>query len=79
MRGDAETAARLLGAAEGTTERIGEDVQPYAKRAYDESAALVRERLAEPAIAAAWAAGRAMSEADVVSFALATFGEQTPL
>jgi hypothetical protein len=35
-------------------------------------AASVRKRLAEPAITAAWAAGRAMSEADAVSFALAT-------
>jgi len=78
-RGDTETAARLFGAAEGVKERVGAQIQPYARPAYDQGAALVRDRLAEPAIAAAWAAGRAMSEGDAVSFALATAAELAPL
>jgi predicted ATPase/class 3 adenylate cyclase len=77
--GDIETAARLLGSAESVEERIGELPQPYARRAYDEAAGAVHKRLEQPAIAAAWAAGRTLSEADAVSFALATAAEWTPL
>ena len=51
-------------------EQTGDQTQPYAIRAFDESAAPVRKRLSEPAVAAAWAAGRAMSEDEAVSFAL---------
>jgi predicted ATPase/DNA-binding SARP family transcriptional activator len=69
-KGHVETAARLLGAAEGVQERTGDQTQPYAIRAFDETAAPVRKRLSEPAVAAAWAAGRAMSEDEAVSFAL---------
>ena len=78
-RRDVETAARLFGAAENVEERAGEQLQPYALRAFDQRAAHVRERLAEPPVAAAWEAGRAMSEADAVSFALATAAELAPL
>ena len=74
-KGEIETAARLLGAAESVEERIGELTQPYARRVFEEAAAAVRERLEQPAIAAAWASGRALSEADAVSFALATAAE----
>ena len=73
--GEIETAARLLGAAESVEERIGELTQPYARRAFEEAATAVHERLEQPAIAAAWASGRALSEADAVSFALATAAE----
>jgi predicted ATPase len=75
--GQIETAARLLGAAESVEEQIGEVAQPYARRAFDEAGEAVHERLEQPAIAAAWAAGRALSEADAVSFALATAAEWT--
>ena len=71
-QGHVETAARLLGAAEGVQEQTGDQTQPYAIRAFDETAAPVRKRLSEPAVAAAWAAGRAMSEDEAVSFALAS-------
>ena len=73
VRGDLEVAARLLGAAERVEARIGERIQGYATRAYDETAAPVRERLAEPAITAAWEAGHAMDEEDAVSFPLTLF------
>jgi tetratricopeptide (TPR) repeat protein len=78
-RGDADTAARLFGAAESVEERAGAPIQSYAKRVFDQRAAPVRKQLTEPSIAAAWAAGRAMSEADAVSFALATSTELAPL
>ena len=74
-KGEIEAAARLLGAAEGLEERIGELIQPYARRVFDETATAVHERLEQPAIAAAWSSGRALSEADAVSFALATAAE----
>ena len=77
-RGDTETAARLLGAAEGVEERVGAPIQPYARQAFDQGAAPVRERLAEPAIAAVWSTGRAMTEDDAISFGLATAAELGP-
>ena len=76
-KGEIETAARLLGAADSVEERIGELTQPYARRAYEEAAAAVHKQLEDPAIAAAWAAGHALSEADAVSFALTTAAEWT--
>ena len=78
-KGEIETAARLSGAAESVEEQIGEVTQPYARRVFDEAAAAVHERLEQPGIAAAWASGRALSEADAVSFALATGAEWSPL
>ena len=75
----AETAASLLGASEGVGERVGAPIQTYAKQVFDERAAPVRERLTEPEVAAAWEAGRAMSEDDAVSLALATAAELAPL
>jgi predicted ATPase/class 3 adenylate cyclase len=78
-RGDTGTAARLFGAAEGVEERVGEQIQSYARQVFDQAAAPIRERLTEPAIAAAWSTGRAMTEGDTVSFALATISELRPL
>jgi predicted ATPase/class 3 adenylate cyclase len=78
-RDDLEAAGRLLGAAESLHERIGEDIPEYAKEAFDPAAARVYERRGEPAIATALAAGRAMSEADAVAYALATVAERVPL
>jgi len=77
--GDVDAAARLLGAAEALHERTGRAIEPYAAPAFDECSAPVRERLGEPELAAAWAAGRAMSEADAAAYALATVGERAPL
>jgi hypothetical protein len=78
-RGDLEAAARLLGAAETIEEEIGERVQGYARRIYTKTAAQVLERLDQPQIAAAHAAGRAMSQADAVEYALTNVAEQAPL
>jgi predicted ATPase/class 3 adenylate cyclase len=77
---DLESAARLLGAAEAIHEQIGQDIEGYAKRAFDHAQSRVHESLGEPAVAAAYAAGRAMSEADAVAYALgAVVAERAPL
>ncbi len=44
----------------------------YAVRAYAEGSAPVRERLGEAELAAAWAAGRSLNEADAAAYALET-------
>jgi predicted ATPase/DNA-binding SARP family transcriptional activator len=72
-----EDAASLLGAAEKAHEQMGEDVQPYARKVFDEANRFVLERREEPAIAAAWVEGRAMSEADAIAFALAAVAAST--
>jgi predicted ATPase/DNA-binding SARP family transcriptional activator len=74
MRGDIELAARLLGATEAIDERIGEPMYPYERRVFPQVIATVVARADEPAIAAAWADGRAMSEGDAVAYALASAG-----
>ena len=78
-REELAVAAQLLGAAEALLERIGRQIESYAIRAFDECSAPVRDRVREPELAAAWAAGRAMSEADAAAFALATVGARVPL
>jgi hypothetical protein len=74
LRGEIDTAARLLGAATALQERIGEAIQGYSVDAYEEAAAPVVERLGKPEVAAAFAAGQAMSEADATGLALAAVG-----
>ena len=77
--GDLGAAARLFGAAEALYERLGEPIEDYAIHAYAEGSAPVRERLGEVELAAAWAAGRALSEADAAAYALKTVTELPPL
>jgi predicted ATPase/DNA-binding SARP family transcriptional activator len=69
-RGDAEVAARLLGAAEAVDMQIGDSLLPYELVVYWEPVQWVVERSHEPAIAAAWAVGRRMSEDDVVDYVI---------
>jgi hypothetical protein len=78
-RGDVETAARLLGAAGVMQEQIAEELQSYSIQAYAETAAPVTERLDEPDIAAAFAAGKAMSPQDAAQLALDAVGRKAPL
>ena len=75
MLGEVTVSARLLGAAEALHERLGHPIDDYAIRAYAESSAPVRDRLGEVELAVAWAAGRALSEADAAAYALKTVGE----
>ena len=66
----------MLGAAETLQELTGETMYLYERSTFEEGATLVLARVDEPEIAAAWAAGRAMSEADAAAYALATVAEQ---
>jgi hypothetical protein len=68
----------MLGAAETIDEQIGQAMEPYERAAYAEAVAPVVERANDPEIAAAWAAGRAMTESDAAAYALATVAEQAP-
>jgi tetratricopeptide (TPR) repeat protein len=77
--GDLERAARLSGASDVIEEEIGERIQGYAARIFEKATSLVRNQLDEPPIEVAYSAGRAMSQADAVAFALATVPEQAPL
>jgi predicted ATPase/class 3 adenylate cyclase len=77
--GGLETAARLLGASDVIEEEIGEQIQGYAARIFAETATQVHDGLGEPSIAAAYAEGRATSQADAVTYALAAVPERAPL
>ncbi len=78
VRGDLESAARMLGAAETLQERTGEKVPaPYERPAFEEALAPVVERADEPLIAAALAAGHAMTESEAATYALATVAGQS--
>ncbi len=77
--GELDASARLLGAAEALHERLSQPIDKYAVRAYADCSAPVRERLGEAELAAAWAAGRALSEADATAYALMTVAELAPL
>ena len=72
-----EPAARILGAAEAIDEQIEYTMAPYERLALANAVASVVDRVDEPEIAAAWAAGRAMNEADAAAYALATVAKQT--
>ncbi len=76
--GELAASARLLGVADAIHERLGEPLEPYAARAYDECSEPVRSRLDEPELAAAWATGRAMSEADAAAYAQSVVAERVP-
>ena len=77
--GQLDAAARMLGAAERIDEQTGFGVflaDESERAVLDDATAPVLERAGEPDIAAAWAAGRAMSEADAAAYALATVAEK---
>ncbi len=79
MLGELDESARLLGAAEALHERLGQPLELYAVRVYADCSAPVRQRVGEPELAAVWAAGRALSEADAAASALMTVAELAPL
>jgi hypothetical protein len=78
MLGELTFSARLLGAAEALHERLGHPIDDYAVRAFAESSAPVRDRLGEVELAADWASGRTLSEADAAAYALKTVGDLAP-
>lgn len=58
--GQAERAARYLGAAEMLRENIGAPLPPADRDGYDGAVAIVRAALGSAAFTAAWEAGRAL-------------------
>jgi tetratricopeptide (TPR) repeat protein len=69
--GEAERAARLLGAAERLTEAVGSWSHLSARGGDEQAVQAAREALGEASFAAAWATGRALSLDQAVSEALA--------
>jgi hypothetical protein len=74
-QGRPERAARLFGAAAAVRERFGAPLPPLFRPPHDAAVAAVRAALGEPAFAAAWAAGHAMSLDEVAADA---FPDVTP-
>jgi non-specific serine/threonine protein kinase len=68
--GEAERAARLLGAAEVAMERMGAFVEPSDQSELDRNIAHVRALLEDATFQAAWAAGRKMTLEQAVADAL---------
>jgi predicted ATPase/DNA-binding winged helix-turn-helix (wHTH) protein len=70
LRGDHEMAARLFGAGEALREAVGASVLPFYRDDYERGMAAVRAGLSGEALAAAWAAGRAMTMTEAIAIAL---------
>lgn len=70
-RQQAERAAHLLGAAEALRAAIGVPLSPDDRVRHERTVAALRRRLGEPAFAAAWASGRALSREAAVAQAIA--------
>ncbi|HEX6736763.1 MAG TPA: LuxR C-terminal-related transcriptional regulator, partial [Vicinamibacteria bacterium] len=71
-RGHAERAARWHGAAATLRERLGAQVAPWERAAYERDLSAERKRLGEEAFAEAWAEGVALPLEAIVTEALAT-------
>ena len=71
-------AARLFGAAEALFEHLAQPVDDYARPSLRRRQRPVRECLGEVELAEAWAAGRALSEADATAYALKAVTERQP-
>ncbi len=69
--GHAERAAQLLGAAAALREAIGAPLSPAERRDYEQSLVPISARLDPAAMAAAWAAGRALPLDEAIALALA--------
>ena len=67
----------MLGAAEQIDEDTGSPGWSYARAVLAEYVTPIASRADEPEIAAALAAGRAMSESDAAAYALATVAQET--
>jgi tetratricopeptide (TPR) repeat protein len=71
VQGDSARAARLCGAEEALRESIAVSLHPSECADYDRQVAAIKAALSAEAFAAAWAAGRAMSQEEAVAYALA--------
>ncbi|HEU5432022.1 MAG TPA: LuxR C-terminal-related transcriptional regulator, partial [Thermomicrobiales bacterium] len=67
--GDQDTAARLLGAADGLRRAIGIPIAPSYRAEYDQIVASVRGGMDEARFAASWANGRSLPLADALALA----------
>jgi ATP/maltotriose-dependent transcriptional regulator MalT len=76
--GQLDAAARMLGTAGRIDEETGLRWEPFDREVFDGPSAPVLERADEPEIGSAWAAGRAMSDAEAVAYALATVSARMP-
>jgi hypothetical protein len=65
-----QRAARLLGAAESLRERINTPMTALERSEYDQHVAALQAQMDEPAFAAAWAEGRALTMEQAVDYAL---------
>jgi len=74
-QGHYEQAARILGAAEALRETTGVQRAPLWQADYDQCMGSTRAVLGEPAFAAAWAEGRAMTPEQAIEYALAASNE----
>jgi predicted ATPase/DNA-binding SARP family transcriptional activator len=68
--GQAEPAARLLGAAEALRDSLGVDLAPAERETHEVTAAAVREALGEEQFSAAWRLGRELALDRAIAFAL---------
>jgi predicted ATPase/DNA-binding SARP family transcriptional activator len=69
--GEAESAARLLGAAEALRESVGVGLAPAERQTHESTAAAVREALGEEQSRTAWLLGRELSLDEAIAYALA--------
>jgi non-specific serine/threonine protein kinase len=70
--GRAEAAARLLASSEALTAQLGVDDPWWAARRNEETLAIIRKRLDDAALAAAWEQGRTLSLDEAIALALAS-------
>jgi non-specific serine/threonine protein kinase len=68
--GELERAALLFGAAAAWREKIGIQVPPAFRAAYDHGIAAVRAAMGDPAFEAKWSEGQTMSFEEAIDFAL---------
>jgi non-specific serine/threonine protein kinase len=74
MQGDCARAARLFGASEAMREEIGASVLAFYRADYDSGVAATRAGLSEEALWKSWDAGRVMTPAEAVVYALTDTG-----
>jgi predicted ATPase/DNA-binding XRE family transcriptional regulator len=70
VRGESVLSARLFGAAESLSEKIGWAIPPGHRPLYDFFVTALRAQLDQTALAAAWAEGRAMALERAIAYAL---------
>jgi non-specific serine/threonine protein kinase len=74
-----EPAVIVLSGAENVGVRIGIELEPLERRIHDDAIDLARSNLAKKRFDEAWTAGQAMSQEEVVSYALAALDRRAQL